>query len=394
MVPTPVNLTLSSDPITADWAVDLDWTEATGNGTISYRIYQHTLPITQANLLDAVLVGTTQLLGATVEVNATGTWYFAIVTVDNDGTSAPSNNVSMTAIAFPGPSPVILAQKSEVAATFNIDIRWSLVRWTKTYSLYRHASEINMSNYANATLINVFSSDVDKYLDRYPTHGRIYYAVMATGWDNSQFLSQNAMVDIIPQPFQRMWYVNKEFCAAYVRMQNPDFTADRIPDGIMDYAESDINSKISFFDIFPDSIDLNDSSDKRMRLLASYLRSAMLMIVVDRLSNLDLITWSPGQLASTMIGPTRIEMQRTMPMFFFAKGIEDGFFQLIATKTPEMISWFFVRQIANLLQTRNKQGEYEGVNFAKYQPRTSLTRRQVFQIEDTYQYNYASVMTK
>ena len=389
MAPLSPILYLESDLRTPDWEIDVRWDASEGGtGTITYEVYRYNSPINAGNIGSATKVGDTTGLVATVVAPNADTWYIAVVAVDGTGSSDPSNNVSAIIQDFTGPAPSFAVRKDQIGMKFSVDIQWSSVVGAKVYQLYRHTSPMLAApDFDDAFILGLFDQDVNSYLDeKIPAYGTYYYVIVAIGHAGpSQFaVTKNVSVNFEERYDDRNWYVNKKFVTAYVRMQNPNFTEDRIPDQIMDLAESDINSKLQHFKLNPLNFDLNDPTDNRTKLGASYLRGAMLMQVIVQLSAADIFVFSPGLLSETVVGPTRIEMQRAMPMFFFAKGIEDGFFQLISTKTPEMISFWFVRMFADLFHYTDEDGNYSGVQWSGYQNKYRLPRNEMIMRETEY----------
>jgi len=120
-----------------------------------------------------------------------------------------------------------------------------------------------------------------------------------------------------------------------------DYTIEDIPDFVIDMAALDVEMLLGKAHALPlvytSVIDLDDVRGR------GYLWASHVCLVLESLSMRGQIEQSSGDVAESKIGNVTTQFQRWQPMFFFAKGMAQGFFELLPHLTYQMKAMQLVR---------------------------------------------------
>jgi len=128
-------------------------------------------------------------------------------------------------------------------------------------------------------------------------------------------------------------YATKEDISYFVKLHDEDFDESIITDTFMKMIEARIDQMI--IDHKKRPVNIRD----RFNLLWS----ATVCIALEILCNLGKLTWSTGDVALQKLNRVTYGFQRWQPMFFFAQGSAEPFYQLLPHDTYRMMAYAYVK---------------------------------------------------
>ncbi len=131
--------------------------------------------------------------------------------------------------------------------------------------------------------------------------------------------------------------IDKNDVIEYCQMQNPNFDAAKVPNIIIKLVNAQVLSRMRKNDFEPADEDLTDYS----------LWACALCYCLEWVAKAGEIHLFTGDVQRDSLGKSTVEFQRWQPMFFFANGAAEKFYDLLPHKTFEMLgneffhAWIF-----------------------------------------------------
>lgn len=128
-------------------------------------------------------------------------------------------------------------------------------------------------------------------------------------------------------------YAEKEDVAFFVKMYDESYDDSRLTDRFMKIVDARIDQMIISNRMRP--VNIRD----RFNLLWS----AAVCLAMELLCNIGDVKWATGDIALERLNKVTYAYQRWQPMFFFAQGAAEPFYQLLPHDTYRMMAYAYVR---------------------------------------------------
>ena len=133
-----------------------------------------------------------------------------------------------------------------------------------------------------------------------------------------------------------MSIVEKSDLVDFIQLQQPGFTESDIPDIVLTLVDNMVKSRIREKGYNPD----DETSDYSIWSMAFFY-------TLDWLATAGKIHQFSGDVMSSKLGTSEVRFQRWQPMFFFATGMAEKFYDLLPKETFRMIgNGFFQAWVA------------------------------------------------